>query len=260
MGRFLRVCVIGDAQQPEFRYALSGINTEAYICQCPAFDVFFQIGASPDVIVLLQSYPGEFSTADIEQVIQLNPISTLILVTSSWGEGERRTGFPIKDAIRVGWYDFPCWFKRQKDLFNSGALSQFSLPRTASDAQRAELESQNELPTTKNDDVFWIFSDSAMQRETLSRFYDLPGAKVWSGETTAAFPEESQLTQPTRIVVFPDYLSDSVFERISKLKSLFANATIYVIVYQPRIEEINLLRHHGADVILSPDYYQYAAF
>ena len=255
MGKLLRVCVIGDAQQPEFRYALSGINTDAYICQCPALDVFFQMASSPDAIVLLQSYPGEFSTADIEQVIQFNPISTLILVTSSWGEGERRTGFPIKDAIRVGWYDFPCWFKRQKELFNSGNLSQFSLPRTASDAQRAELESQNELPV-RNDDVFWIFSDSAVQRETLSRFYALRGAKVWSGDMTAALPEES----PTRMVIFPDYLSDSVFEKISQLKALFANASIYVIVYQPRIEDIESLQRHGADAILSPDYYQYAAF
>lgn len=257
MGKLLQICVVGDAQQSEFRYALSGINADAHICQSPTLDVFYQ-SSSPDAIVLLQSYPGEFSTADIEQVIQLNPISTLILVTSSWGEGERRTGFPIKDAIRVAWYDFPCWFKRQKDLFNSGNLSQFSLPRTASDAQRAELESQTDYPA-RNDDVFWVFSDSAVERDTLSRFYALRGAKVWSGGMTAAFPEQSSLAQPTRIVVFPDFLSGDVFKKCAQLKALNPNAAIYAIVYQPRIEDIESLRHYGADVILSPEFYQYAA-
>ena len=163
MGKLLRVCVIGNVRQPEFRYALTNIYTGAYICHSAKLDDFFSLESSPDAIVLLQSYPGEFSAASIELVIQRNPLSALVLVSSSWGEGERRTGFPVKDAIRISWYDFPCWFERQKILFNSGCLSQFSLPRTAPDAQRAELDSRNRFPTLSND-VLWVFSNSAVQR------------------------------------------------------------------------------------------------
>ena len=76
---------------------------------------------------------------------------------------------------------------------------------------------------------------------------------------TAAFPDDSQLARPTRIVVFPDFLSDSVFERVSELKTLNPNAALYVVVYQPRIEEIESFRQNGADEILSPEFYQYAA-
>ena len=259
MGKLLRVCVIGDAQQPEFRYALSKIYTGAYVCHSPALEDFLQIETSPDAVALLQSYPGEFSADDIERVIDRNPLSALILVTSSWGEGERRTGFPVKDAIRISWYDFPCWFERQKALFNSGGLSQLSLPRTATDAQRAELDSQNEFPA-RTGDVFWVFSDSAAQRETLSRFYSSLGAAVWAGSMTSALPEEPQLAQPRRIVAFPDYLSDGVFEKVAQLKALYPNAAIYVIAYQPRVEEIESLRQQGVDAALSPEFYQYAAF
>lgn len=259
MGKLLRVCVIGDVQQPEFRYALSKIYTGAYVCHSPALEDFLQIETSPDAVALLQSYPGEFSADDIERVIDRNPLSALILVTSSWGEGERRTGFPVKDAIRISWYDFPCWFERQKVLFSSGGLSQLSLPRTATDAQRAELDSQNEFPD-RTGDVFGVFSDSAAQRETLSRFYSSLGATVWTGSMTSALQEESQLAQPTRIVAFPDYLSDGAFEKVAQLKAHNPNAAIYVIAYQPRIEEIESLRQQGADAVLSPEFYQYAAF
>ena len=182
----------------------------------------------------------------------------MILITSSWCEGERRTGYPVKDAIRISWYDFPIWFERQKTLFDAGRLSQFSLPLSASDSQRADLDSQIEFPSRTND-VFWIFSDSAVQRETLSRFYASLGAKVWSGGMTAAFPKESQLSQPTRIVVFPDFLSDGVSKRITELRASNPNAAIYVVIYQPRIEEIETLRLSGADEVLSPDLYQYAS-
>ena len=258
MGKLLQVCVIGDANRPEFQYALSNVSTSAYVCYASSTEKYFRLSPSPDVIVLLQSCPGEFSTSEIERVIQSNPIASVILITSSWGEGERRTGVPIRDAIRVPWYDFRPWFEQQKTLFDAGRLSQFSLPLSASDAQRAELDSQFAFPA-RTDDVFWIFSDSAVQRETMSRCYGSLGAKVWSGGMTAAFPEESQFARPTRIVVFPDFLSDGVFERVSELKTLNPKAALYVIVYQPRIEEIETLRLNGADEVLSPDLYQYAS-
>ena len=258
MVKLLQVCVVGDAARPEFQYALSNVSSSAYVCYVSSTSDLFRLNPSPDAIILLQSYPGEYCSEDVDKIIQNNPIASLILITSSWCEGERRTGTPIRDAIRVPWYDFRFWFDRQKTLFNAGRLSQLSLPHSASDAQRAELDSQNKFPA-RTDDVFWIFSDSAVQRETMSRFYDSLGAKVWSGGMTAAFPDDSQLARPTRIVVFPDFLSDSVFERVSELKTLNPNAALYVVVYQPRIEEIESLRQNGADEILSPEFYQYAA-
>lgn len=258
MGKLLQVCVVGDAERPEFQYALSNISNGAYVCYASSTSDLFRLNPSPDAIILLQSHPGEYSSEDVDKIILNNPIAALILITSSWCEGERRTGYPIKDAIRVPWYDFRLWFERQKTLFDSGRLSQLSLPLSASDAQRAELDSQFAFPA-RTDDVFWILSDSAVERETLSRFFSSLGATVWSGGMTAALPEESQLAQPTRIVVFPDYLSDDVFKRVAQLKSCCPGAAIYVVVYQPRIEEIESLRQNGADIILSPELYQYVS-
>ena len=258
MGKLLQVCVIGDANRSEFKYALSDISNGAYVCYASSLKLFFRLSPSPDVVVLLQSYPGEYCSEDVEKIIQVNPIAAVILITSSWCEGERRTGYPIKDAIRVPWYDFRLWFERQKTLFDSGRLSQLSLPLSASDAQRAELDSQFAFPA-RTDDVFWILSDSAVERETLSRFCSSLGSTVWSGGMTAALPEESQLAQPTRIVAFPDYLSDDVFEKVTQLKACYPGAAVYVVVYQPRIEEIESLRQNGADIILSPELYQYVS-
>ena len=258
MGKLLQICVVGDANQPEFQYALSNVSNGAYVCYASSIEGYFRLNPSPDAVVLLQSYPGEYCSEDVDKIIQNNPLVSLILATSTWSEGERRTGSPIRDAIRVPWYDFRLWFERQKALFNAGRLSQLSVPLSASDAHRAELDSQYEFPV-RNNDVFWTLSDSAVQQETLSRFYASLGAQVWSGGMTAQFPEESQLTPPTRIVVAPDFMSDRVVERTAELKTLYPHAKVYVILYQPRIEEIESLRQNGADEILSPEFYQYAA-
>ncbi len=258
MGKLLQICVVGDANRPEFQYALSNVSNGAYVCYASSIDCLFRLNPIPDAIVLLQSHPGEYSSESIDRIIQSNPIVSLILVTSSWCEGERRTGTPIRNAIRISWYDFRPWFECQKNLWESGRLSQLSLPLSASDAQRAELDSQNKFPA-RTGDVFWVLSDSAVQRETLTRFYASLGAKVWTDGMTAAFPEESQFARPTRIVVFPDFLSDCVFSKVAQLKVLNPNAAIYVIVYQPRIEEINSLQSCGADVIISPELYQNAS-
>lgn len=259
MGKLLQVCVVGNANQPEFQYALSNVSNGAYVCYASSTNDLFRLNPSPDAIVLLQSHPGEYSSEDVDKIIQNNPIASLILITSSWCEGERRTGTPIRNAIRVSWYDFRPWFECQKSLWGAGRLSQLSLPLSASDAQRAELDSQFAFPA-RTVDVFWVLSDSAVQRETMSRFYASLGATVWSGGMSAAFPEAPQFATPSRIVVFPDFLSDGVFEKVAQLKERFPNALIYVVVYQPRIEVIESLRLHGADEILSPDFYQYAAF
>lgn len=258
MGKLLQVCVVGDANRPEFRYALSKISNEAYVCYVSSTNDLFRLNPATDVIVLLQNHPSEYTSEVIDRIIQNNPIAALILATSSWGEGERRTGTPIRNAIRISWYDFRLWFERQKSLWGAGRLSQLSVPLSASDAHRAELDSQYEFPTREGD-VFWVLSDSAVQRETLSRFYASVGAAVWSGGMTSPFPDQPQLAAPTRIVVFPDFLSDDVFEKVAQLKAHYSNAAIYVVVYQPRIEEIESLRQNGADEILSPDFYQYAA-
>ena len=258
MNALLHISVVGDVNRPEFQYSLSKVWRSAFVSQSLSVEDFLSQNASPDVVVLLQSYPGEYSDSNMGKIIQANPLAATILLTSSWGEGERRTGFPIRDAIRVAWYDFPFWFEIQKTLFSRGRLSQLSLPRCASDAQRSEMDSVFEFPVLK-DCVFWILCDSALERETLSRFYSSLQATVWTGGMHSEFPSDGQLSAPTRIVVAPNCLSEDVERKVNQLKALFLSARLYVIVNQPRIEEIKALCKRGADEVISPAFYSYAA-
>lgn len=258
MNAMLHISVVGDVNRPEFRYALSKVWSSAFVSQSLSLDLFLSQNASPDVVILLQSYPGEYSDSDIDKIIKTSPLTSLVLLTSSWCEGERRTGFPVREAIRVAWYDFPFWFEYQKTLFSNGSLSQLSLPLSASDAQRAELDSVFKFPAN-NDCVFWILCDSAAERETLSRFYRSLQASVWAGTMCSEFPCDEKLSAPTRIVIAPDFLSENVERKVNQLRIRYPSATIYAIVSQPRIEEIELLRKQGADEVVSPEFYSYAA-
>ena len=258
MGKVLRVCIIGKINCPEFNHALKNVYAGSYVCLCSTPEEFIHLDPRPDVIILLQSYPNEFLSSDVDSIIRVNPLACLIMITSSWCLGERRTGKPVTDVIRVSWVDFPCWFERQKTLFDSGKLSELSLPRLATDAQRAELDAQFEYPSREND-VFWVLANSAVQRNTLSRFYESLNAKVVADNLSAETLLSSPTPAPTRVVLAVDSLADNL-AALKILSEKYREATFYALIPDPSYEDLETLSNMGADTVLSPDFYQYAAY
>ena len=51
-------------------------------------------GSSPDVIVVAQAFPGQFSHQAIDRLRRLAPLARMVGLMGSWCEGEMRTGSP----------------------------------------------------------------------------------------------------------------------------------------------------------------------
>ncbi len=136
----LSILLIGDLNRAEFREAqeaarrlgdLLGVSDAA-----AAADAIASGRTTPDLIVVAQAFPGEFSAAAIERLRRLAPLARVVGLLGPWCEGETRTGKPWPAAIRLYWHQ---WLPRAaEDLrrLDGGQTSNWSLPVTASEEER----------------------------------------------------------------------------------------------------------------------------
>jgi DNA-binding NarL/FixJ family response regulator len=136
----LSILLIGDINRAEFREAPEAARRLADLLGVAdaeaAADAIASGRTTPDLIVVAQAFPGEFSAASIERLRRLAPLARVVGLLGPWCEGETRTGKPWPAAIRVYWHQ---WLPRAEEEFRhlgSGQTSNWSLPTTASEEER----------------------------------------------------------------------------------------------------------------------------
>ena len=129
---------IGDFRFREFHSTVDCLKSHSWLAL--AIDVEDAIirvekqRLSPDLIVLGQAHPGQFTRAAVERLHRSAPLARLVAVLGSWCESETRTGYPWPGVLRVYWHQFPA---RMDWAFLQGAAGgPWDLPRTSSDAER----------------------------------------------------------------------------------------------------------------------------
>ncbi|MBN1909439.1 MAG: hypothetical protein JW818_06860 [Pirellulales bacterium] len=90
----------------------------------------------PDVVVLAQAYPGEFSHGAVDRLRRAAPLARVVGLLGSWCEGEMRTGSPWPGVSRVYWHQWPAHCAQELDHLAAGQASLWSLPVTATDEER----------------------------------------------------------------------------------------------------------------------------
>ena len=95
--------VIGQAERAEFRPVLEQLQTlaGARFVACP--DISAALGAPeiPDLILILQSHPDEFTRRDFQRLLQHAPIARLVVASGAWCEADGRTRQVWPVAVRV---------------------------------------------------------------------------------------------------------------------------------------------------------------
>ena len=134
---------IGDYRFSEFEPAVDCLQRHSWLAL--AIDVEDAImrvekqRLSPDLVVVAQSHPGQFSRAAVERLHQLVPLARLVVLLGSWCESETRTGCPWPGVQRLYWHQFSAGMNR---VFLPGAAGgQWDQPRTSSDAERTLTQS-----------------------------------------------------------------------------------------------------------------------
>ncbi|RMG01669.1 MAG: hypothetical protein D6741_04890, partial [Planctomycetota bacterium] len=150
----LRILIIGDLQRREFAHVPSSFSVydrvvwlaseidesdaalpprlivilKRHRTEMPA--AVFRDG-DPDLVVWLQSCPGEF-TADFQREIRaMFPLSPWVAVLGSLCEGEERSGTPMPGAARVWWHQWRLCAAEQLDLWRAGRSCSWALPPTS---------------------------------------------------------------------------------------------------------------------------------
>jgi hypothetical protein len=138
----------------------------------------------PEVIVIAQARPGEFSQGDVETMRRRWPLAGVVALLGSWCEGEIRTGRPWPGVHRIFWYEFPAWWQQQLALRSARLCPAWSRP--IFDAYRVAPQ-QTKLTPPNRRGVVVIRAANRENAEAIGdtlRHYDYAVACVPPGKST----------------------------------------------------------------------------
>jgi len=105
------VRIVGRSDHPEIRDAVALLRAEAKLATA---------SRQPELIVVAQDWPGAIDQQQVEQLRRVAPLAGIVAIVGSWCEGELRTGRPLAGVTRLYWYEFPAWWRRQMERWNTG--------------------------------------------------------------------------------------------------------------------------------------------
>ena len=246
-----RLLVLGDLCREEFRLwwealpepvrqrAVLGLKKEDFL---------------PDFAVLLQSWPGEYSAADVLELRRRFPLAPVLAVQGNWCEGEARNDSPLAGVHALRWYEFIAMMPLEFRAFSEGWATVWSLPPESQPEHRALFELQrpgfrkpwpDEKPVS-----FRIESDDFDQFRLLRDFCLRTN---WNGQDALVFSEwtgDSDTKTDFLFFDFPDF-DPATVQRFLTLQKRHPEAVFTAFCEYPRPHEWRLLRKRGVTGIFS---------
>jgi hypothetical protein len=141
------VLVIGDTSQPPFAQTCDVLASAGSVWQVipdvSAIHASSTASLWPELILLLQKLPGEFTPSQIESLNTRWPLARVILVAGSWCEGEQRSypALPVADR----WYAHQAPLRLAAELRRrrAGRPPSWSLPITTTSEERTLWHTQS---------------------------------------------------------------------------------------------------------------------
>src|SRR5260370_311264 len=131
---------VGDFAREEFREAQQAIARDANfsIAARPdlALDHLKVATELPEIIVIAQSWPGQFSTAAVERLRRAAPLARIWALLGAWCCGESRSGKPWPGTLRAYWHQWTPGWRHELLRVTGGQAPAWCLPLTASGAER----------------------------------------------------------------------------------------------------------------------------
>ena len=116
------VCLVGEHGHADFAGVVDLLHGEAEL----SFDA--DTRTCPELIVVARSRPGVVSVRYVEQLRRAAPLAGVVALLGSWCEGQARASRPVHDALRLYWYEFAPWWRRQLELRTAGGCPDWARP------------------------------------------------------------------------------------------------------------------------------------
>ncbi len=245
----LSILMIGDADRPEFREAFAATCELGQVTQFPAVEPAVAALAdgpmAPELIIVAQAYPSQFTHDAIDRLRRLAPLARLVVLLGSWCEGEMRTGDPWPATVRAYWHQWPPRSSRELRRLARGECSAWGLPATATEEER--IMATMEDPIEPRQGLIAIHTTTFAMADWLCDACRLRGhATVWL-----------RPPRPTRVEGAVAALfdgSDCQGEEISRLEQFavaLAPTPIIALLDFPRIQTQRRALAAGATAIVS---------
>lgn len=146
-------CFLLGKERSEFSHVLDDL--ERWTCWEKVEPVFFVSGEKvyenkttppPDLFLLFQAFPGEYSPALIARLRSLFPFTPLLFVLGDWCSGMMRTGEFIPANSRLYAHQWIGQGRRKLEALLNGQPSAFRLPLTSGDDEIALFEMEKSTP------------------------------------------------------------------------------------------------------------------
>lgn len=124
--------LIGESARDEFQLVLGAVETACRLSRVPCLDEAIRRlvhGAeAPDLLILVQSWPGQFDEGQINRLRRAAPLTSVGAMLGSWCEGELRTAAPWSADIRLFWHQWPQRLAREAAKLAAGLCASWERP------------------------------------------------------------------------------------------------------------------------------------
>jgi len=254
----LTILLLGKTDRTEFRDARQCMDRWATVHEAAdvdaAADMLTKGQISPDVFVIAQAFPGQFSHQAVDRLRRLAPVARWVGLMGTWCEGEMRTGSPWPGVVRTYWHQWAArcdWeFRRMTDA----RLCSWALPPTASEEERllaatdspsspSDASMQKKSPhglllirTPSNETAHWL---AAACR---SRGF----STVWQREAASARVEGA-----TAVLFDACEMGERECEELQRLANSVQPTPVVALLGFPRVEDRRRALASGAKQVLS---------
>lgn len=282
----IKILVIGDIHRPEFREAaavIGGCGTVETIAKVDDAESALRAGAiTPAAIVVAQPFPDRFSHEAIDRLARAAPLARILGMMGSWCEGEMRTGRPWPASSRLYWHQWPARCRRQFQRMNEGRPCSFSLPATASEAERLLADLPPPLvpndvsdncrkrlpsPISRGQDTRSASGDASyISKETRTPYNGLAvigcqSFNTWEmtaeacrhrGMAAVWRRDDATRIENATVALFDcDEFGDTELGRLRRLSAAMGNAPVIAMASFPRIEDHRRALAAGAAAVVS---------
>ena len=243
------ILLVGDTDRSEFRSAGAALRGRGRVTCVPDADAaaasLAGADVAPELIVLAQAYPSQFSLEAVDRLRRLAPLARVLGLMGSWCEGEMRTGKPWPGAVRTYWHQWLPRCDRQLARMSRGECSVWELPVTATEEERLLLAAADPPPARQG--VIAIYTWRFEMLDWLSAACRGRGlSTVWLRPPRAARVEGA-----TAAIFDGSDLRGAELDELRHLADTLHPTPIIALLDFPRIEDHRRARTAGAAAVVS---------
>ena len=206
---------------------------------------YLAVGDSvPELIVLAESRPGQFSIASIHELRRRAPLARVWRLLGSWCEGEKRTGKPPAGCIHTFWHQWQPRAARAVAYARAGGCPPWGLPVTATADERTLALA--EQPLGQGSGVIVICAHHVQTARALA-----DACRAGGYDATVVAEAQPWSAAGARAVLW-DVAAHSVDVRtIEKLRASARGVPILALVSFPRALDVETAVAAGVAAVIS---------